>query len=256
MVDAANWPDGLSDRSDLEFPAIKKSRGSRKVAARSKGSVKGGLVCPVTDRMIETDSNIEHNAVVHAYSDRNVRTVRTQAARIDYRTPEDVEASHHLDVVAETYGGLKAGLVVKHSSKAAKMRLTDFVAHLAEWTPASVADTLAPLTDRDLPEWHVRNCQHFLSVRADQRGAFDDLVREHAHEVVEPTPIRDFTARFGGGEFAFRPVMRAIFWGTFEVMTEGLIDADTVIQFSGEVMPDLDQERRYPLPVRFGKDNK
>lgn len=255
MIETSHWPAGLSDRSDLIIPAIKKARGARKVAARSKGSMKGGLVCPVTDCMIETDSNPEHGAVVHAYRDPRVRTVRTQA-KINYWTPDGVQASHYLDVVAETYGGLKVGLVVKHSSKAAKMRLTDFVAHLAEWTPASVADTLAPLTDRDLPEWHIRNCQHFLSVRADQRGAFDDLVREHAHELEDPTPIRDFTARFGGGEFAFRPVMRAIFWGTFEVMTDGLIDADTVIRFSGEVMPDLDQERRYPLPTCAGKDIK
>lgn len=254
MNAASQWPAGVSDRSDLLVPAIKKARGARKIAARSKGSVKGGLVCPVTNRMIETDSNIEHNAVAHAFYDRTVRTVRSQAARIDYKTPENAEASHYLDLVAETYGGFKAGLVVKHSSKAAKMRLTDFVAYLSEWTPASVADTLAPLTDRDLPEWHVRNCQHFLSVRADQRNAFDELVREHAPEVVEPMPIRDFTARFGGGEFAFRPVMRAIFWGTFEVMTDGLIDADAVIQFSGEVMPDLDQDRLYPLPNRSGKD--
>lgn len=241
-------PPDMPDRSILLAPAIRDTLAIRKIAKRSKGSKIGGLVCPATFRLIRTESEIEHAATQHCYADRAVATVREQAARIVGQTPEGDKFTHILDLVAITFKGLKLGLVVKHSSKAAKMRLCDFVATLAPWTPKRVADRVLPLTNRDLPEFHVRNAQHFLSVRRDQRNVFDDLVREAAPLVVEPTTIREFTAQFGGGEFAFRPVLRAIFFGTFVRLEDGLIDADTEIQFSGSVEPDLDQDRRYPMP--------
>lgn len=243
----SHLPPGMPDRCDLEWPAILKSRGLRQPASRSKGSKIGALVCPETNRLIFTESDKEHMAALSCYADPAIKVVREQAAVISYRDADGNKKDHTLDFVAETHEGQKVGILVKDGNQAAKMRLCDFVDMIAPYTPGSVADSLIYMTNYDLPEFHVRNAQHFLSVRRDERTPFDDLVREAAASLAEPTVIRDFTAQFGGGEFAFRPVMRSIFFGTFVVLTQGLIDADSVIQFSGTVMPDRDLDRLYPL---------
>lgn len=246
-ITSSPLPPGMPDRCDLEWPAILKSKGLIEPASRSKGSKVGALVCPETTRLILTASDKEHMAIQTCYAESGVKVVREQAARIPYRNADNEKHEHVIDIIAETHDGLNVGILVKDGDVAAKTRLCDFVELLEKYTPKSVADCLIYMTNYDLPEFHVRNAQHFLSVRRDERTPFDDYVREAAPAVTQPTVIRDFTAQFGGGEFAFRPVMRAIFFGTFSVLTQGLIDADSVIQFSGTVMPDRDFERLYPL---------
>lgn len=243
----ASVPAGEPDRSEISLPAILTSPMLRELPDRSKGSMIGTLVCPVTDRLIHSESNIEHRAVLHCYHDRAVKTVRTQAVKISY--PADgADADHYVDVLAATWDRQSRGLVVKHSDKAAKMRLSDFVEYLAAHTDPSVVTALEPFTERDLPEFHVANARLFYAVRDDVRTYYDDLVREAAPAVKTPITIREFMEPMGGGRFAFRPVARAIFWGTLDVVSAGKIDPDSMIAFSGTVMPDLDEQRRNPLP--------
>jgi hypothetical protein len=234
----------LPDRSELSIPALRANHPMRKMPERSKGSAIGYVICPTTNTIIKSESDTEHKAIQYLYADPAVRRVQEQFAAIEYPDDQGEFHTHYLDLRAVTHAGSNFGFLVKPSSTAARTRLSDFAKMLSDWTPSSVADQLDVITERDMPEWQVRNSQHFLDVRRDHRTYTDELVAAAAPDLLDPIAIKDFAVQFGGGEFAFRPILRAIFFGTFVCVTPGLIDADSQIQFSGAVTPDLDEVAR------------
>lgn len=237
------------DRSPISIPSLRKSKAIRDVPERSKGAEIGTFVCPKTNVVISTESGNESDVLQVCFADPRVTRVKEQAVRLHYTDAQGVARKHVLDLLVEQDDGYSRGLLVKPDSKAVATDLRGFTKALAAVTPTSVVNELNYVTERDMPETAKRNACCFNSVRRDRRTYVDDLVKDIAPSLTEEVMIGELADRLGGGRIAFRPLVRAIFYGTFELLTEGLIGPESYVRYSGSVMPDLDAAGPVP-PVR------
>lgn len=220
----------------------------RSPAFATNGSQTGAIVEPVSNVVILTESSIEKKLVRSLLADRNVVSVRHQVLKVAY-VDENGETHHHtVDIVATMRDGSKVGYVVKPEAKASADDTRGFVERLATFVPASKLDRIQLVTSRQLPEWGNLNARQMLNARRDRRGYADDLLREIAPELVKPIRIGELTARLGGGHVAFRPVLRAIYFGTLEYLGFGNIDEKGLVKFSGAIMQDTDLLGPIPDP--------
>lgn len=221
--------------------SLRRSKSLIQSPVRSKATEVSELVCPKTNTIIQGSSSIERHSQLISFADRKVVRVREQALRLPWKDEAGQVHSHTVDVLAITSDGEKIAILDKPHENAVKMGLHEFARKLAATTPRSVVSKIIPLTDRDMPEDEIRTAELFFSARRDRRTEIDAKVLELAPSLVEDTPIAKITAQLGGGRVAFRPVVRAIFYGTLLRVTAGVITPDTLVRFSGTVMPDLDQ---------------
>ncbi|QQR34759.1 hypothetical protein JI749_10205 [Devosia oryziradicis] len=218
----------------------------RSPAFGTNGSQTGAIVEPVSNVVILTESSIEKKLVRSLLADNNVVSVRHQALLVTYVDQDGVTRDHTVDIVATMRDGSKVGYVVKPEASASKRDTRGFVERLAPFVPQSKLDRIQLVTSRQLPEWGNQNARKVLNARRDRRGYVDDLLREIAPELEKPVRIGDLTARLGGGDVAFRPVLRAIHYGTLIYLGFGTIDEKGLVKFSGAIMPDTD--RLGPVP--------
>lgn len=195
---------------------------------------------PVTKIVILTESAIEKRLVRSLLADPKVANVRHQALKVSYLGADGEMHEHTVDVVATLLDGTKIGYVVKLESAAIKHDTRGLVQVLSKHASPRQVSRLQLVTSRQLPEWGNRNARQLLNARRDRRTPVDDLLREMAPELTKPVRIGDLTARLGGGQFAFRPVLRAIHFGTLTYLSAGIIDENGKVKFSGQVRPDTD----------------
>jgi hypothetical protein len=220
----------------------------RSPAFGNNGSQTGAIVEPITKVVILTESSIEKKLVRSLLADRNVVEVRHQALRIAY-VDEDGQVRHHtVDIVATFRDGTKVGYVVKPEAAAVKHNARALVETLSRHVSRVEVSRLQLVTSRQLPEWGNRNARQLVNARRDRRTYVDDMMREIAPELTKPIRIGDLTARLGGGHVAFRPVLRAIHFGTLEFLGFGTIDENGKVRFSGQVMQDTDLSIVPPQP--------
>lgn len=229
-----------ADESHLAIAPILAGGILRDFADRSKGSEIGYVLCPRTNTAIKSESGIEHNAVFVLYSDREIERVFAQSARIDYTDAEGKPSTHTLDLRARRWDRYIHGVLVKPDGKSEELR--ELAKRLAPKTPKTVADELNIVTDRDLPDYAVQNARLVLSCRREDRDQVDVALAQVAPTILGDISIADLCAELGEGGMAFRPIVRAIFYGTLDCVTEGPITPATLVRFSGCVMPDLDAD--------------
>ena len=207
----------------------------------SKGSQASAVVEPVDGRVLWGASSIERKAIVTMLADPKVKTVHEQAATIRYVGDDGNEHRHTLDLIATRWDGEKPGYMVKPETAAIEHDLRALARRVAASTPQSIATRIQPLTSRQMPKWHVQNTSLLFAVRRDRRTLVDQKVRELAPSLPTPVTIEDLCDRLGGGVEAFRPIVRAIFYGTLEFVSRGEIDETSLVRFSGQVMDDTDR---------------
>lgn len=214
----------------------------RDVPDRSKGSEIGYVLCPRTNIAIKSESGIEHNTIFVLYGDREIERVFAQGARISHVNDNGKTVTHTLDLRARRWDRYVYGLLCGTDSKAVYIERREQTRQLAAVTPKSVADELNFVTERDLPAFEVENARLMLSCRREDRDEIDTALTALAPSLNNDVSIADVCASLGVGGLAFRPVVRAILYGTLERVTDGLITPDTMVRFSGTVMPDLDAD--------------
>ena len=231
------WP-LQPDRTELSIVPIKFGDPLRSPAFGTKGSKTGGLVDPATFIAVWTESSIEKKAVKAFLADRKVRSVKEQALRIPYLADNGTTLHHFVDLLVTLYDGTRIGFVVKPESTAVRDNLRGFVQRLAKVTPVQRANRLQLLTDRQLPEWGNLNADLLIKVRFDRRTYVDDDLRHLAPTLTSPIRIGELADHLGGGSIAFRPIVRALYYGTLDYLGVGRIDKNQSVRFSGQVMVD------------------
>lgn len=228
-----------ADRSDLYVVPLKNSAALRTPAFGGKSGQSGAIIDPRTNRIILTESAIEKRLVKTLLADRKVKSVREQAAVIPYIDALGHARNHTIDFIADLEDGEVVGLLAKDEHAASKHNLRGFAEHLAGQTSRSVANRLRVVTSRDMPEWHVQNVSLLVSVQRDRRTHVDDQLRLLAPQLSAPIKIGDLSTMLGGGQVAFRPIARALLYGTLTYLGLGKITPHCKVMFSGEVMPDM-----------------
>lgn len=235
------------DRSELSILPLRRVAAVRSPVFGTNGSQTGSIVEPVTQVVVLTESSIEKKLVRTLMADPNVKSVRHQALRITY-VGEDGEQHHHtIDLLVTLRDGTRIGYIVKPEHVAVRDNVRGLVERMAASVSPEKVDRLQLVTSRQLPEWGNQNARQLLNARRDRRSHVDDMLRDMAPKLVLPIRIADLTARLGGGHVAFRPVLRAIAFGTLEYLGTGVIDENSRVRFSGTVEPDLDA----PKPAAF-----
>lgn len=231
------------DRSELSVLPLQRVAAVRSPAFGTTGSQTGSIVEPVRQVVVLTESSIEKKLVRTLMADRNVESVRHQGLRIFY-VGDDGQTHHHtVDLLVTLLDGTRIGYVVKPEHVAVRDNVRGLVEKLATSVSSERVDRLQLVTTRQLPEWGNQNARQLLNSRRDRRSHVDDMLREMAPDLVLPIRIADLTARLGGGHVAFRPVLRAIAFGTLEYLGTGVIDENSRVRFSGTVEPDLDASK-------------
>lgn len=238
------------DRSELSVLPLQRVAAVRSPAFGTTGSQTGSIVEPVTQVVVLTESSIEKKLARTLMADPNVKSVRHQALRVAY-VDEDGQThqNHTIDLLVTLHDGTRIGYVVKPEHVAVRDSVRGLVERMAASVSPQKVDRLQLVTSRQLPEWGNQNARQLLNARRDRRTHVDDLLREMAPELVLPIRIADLTERLGGGHVAFRPVLRAIAFRTLEYLGCGVIDENSRVRFSGNVMPDPDA----PRPVEFDR---
>lgn len=231
------WP-MQPDRTELFVVPIKLGDPQRPPAFGTKGSKTGGLVDPATFIVIWTESSIEKKAVKAFLADRQVRSVKEQALKIPYLADNGTTLHHFVDLLVTLWDGTRIGFVIKPESTAVRDNLRGFVQRLAKVTPVQRASRLQLLTDRQLPEWGNLNADLLIKVRFDRRTHVDDDLRDLAPTLTSPIRIGELADYLGGGHIAFRPIVRALYYGTLDYLGVGRIDKYKSVRFSGQVMVD------------------
>lgn len=229
------------DRSQLVVVPLKNSAALRNPAYGGKGGQSGALVDPSDNRIILSESSIEKKTFKTFLADRHVKTLREQAAVIPFLDEDGEPHTHIIDAIVERRDGGTIGVLGKSEDSAAKHNLIGFAERLAAQTPKSVAHRLQVVTSRNLPEWHVQNSSLILSVRRDNRTPVDNALRELAPSLTKPIRIGKLSRLLGGGQIAFRPIVRALHYGTLTFLGLGRIDINSKVVFSGTVEEDTDR---------------
>jgi len=206
----------------------------------TNGSQTGAIVDPVTQVVILTESSIEKKLVRSLMADRNVVNVDHQAFLIQYTDANGDTKHHTVDIVATLRDGTRIGYVVKPEATAIKQELRGLVERMATFVQPADLAVLQMVTSRNLPEWGNLNARMLANSRRDRRTYIDDLLRDSAPDLLRPICIGDLTDRLGGGAIAFRPVLRAIYHGTLDFLSHGVIGEESKVNFSGQIMPDTD----------------
>ncbi len=229
-----------ADRTELALRPLLNTEAIRSPAFGNNGSQTGAIVEPVTNIVILTESSIEKKLVQSLMADNNVVHVRYQALMVTYQGADGEMHTHIVDIVATLQDGTKIGYVVKPETAALKHDTRGLTETMSRHVSPSQVSRLQLVTSRQLPEWGNRNARQLLNARRDRRNDADALLRDMAPELTKPIRIGDLTARLGGGHLAFRPVLRAIYFGTLTYLGIGIIDENGKVKFSGQVMPDTD----------------
>ncbi len=208
----------------------------------SKGSQAGALIEPREGRVLWSASSVEKNAMVTMLADPAVKTVREQAARISYLADDNEAHQHVLDLIVERWDGEMPALMIKPEEAAVRHDIRGLARRVAASTPRSIATRVQPFTTRHMPKWHMQNASLFLAVRRDRRTQIDEVLRELAPSLTTPVTVGDLSNHLGGGDVAFRPIARAVHYGTLEFLSRGEFDATSYVRFSGEVKPDTDAD--------------
>lgn len=228
------------DRSELFVVPLKNSTALRTPVFGGRSGQSGAIVDPRTNRIILTESAIEKRLIKTLLADRKVKSVREQAAELPHVDEHGATHTHTIDVIAELDDDQRVGYLAKDEHAATKHDLRGFAERLAGQTPRSTADRLQVVTSRDMPEWHVQNTSLLVSVRRDRRTHVDDELRMLAPQLLTPIKIGELSEMLGGGHVAFRPIARALFYGTLTYLGLGRITKDCKVMFSGKVEPDFD----------------
>jgi hypothetical protein len=101
------------------------STASRSVAMRSRGSVRGTIISPLDDRVIQYESVLERDLAYILFADPRVKLVREQVGPVFYAAADGSQGEHYFDFVATLRDGSEHAIAVKYVKDVEKSGIRD-----------------------------------------------------------------------------------------------------------------------------------
>ena len=144
---------------------INPSVASRRPALRSRGSCRGWIIDPITNREIVFESSLERGLAEMLCARRDIRAVIDQPPAISYVTPDGRTHRHVFDFLATTTSGQRIAFAVKPEAKIGSSGIQHSVALIENQVGKTFADRYLIRTERHITRDRVFNARLILRSR-------------------------------------------------------------------------------------------
>lgn len=183
---------------------------------------------PIDKTIKRAEGGLEMKALYQDFRDPEVIEIEPQFGPCWYRDREGKRRSVYWDARITYADGTKVLKDFKPAPSAIKTDRVRTISDIFLQMPTSVADSVAMITDRDLPAWAVANGRLIHSVLCDDHWTMMDEMAAAASQMIEPVTLEEFCLPHGGIGRTFRTAIYLIakrkLWHR-----PGLIDASTFV---------------------------
>jgi hypothetical protein len=173
-------PDSQGPRQREIGPATP-STASRAVSTRGKFSAKG-VQRANDDRMLKSESKLEHDTATMLRADRRVLKIEDQPPPIEYVDHDGVVHRHTFDFRVTLSDGVRSAIVVKPSHRAERPEFQMQLSCMARDLPKDFADSVILITEKETNVRRVADAALILAVRR-----IEDPEADHAIKRMLPT---------------------------------------------------------------------
>lgn len=165
---------------------------------------------PIDQSIKRAEGNLEMKGLYQDFRDPNVVKVEPQFGPWQYMDAQGKLKSAYWDARITYADGSKVLKDFKPAPIAIRKNHLQTVNDIFQQMPASIADSAAMITDRDLPAWAVANGRLIHSVLCDHHWIMKDEMATAAGSLRDPITLEDFCLPFGGIGRTFRTAIYLI----------------------------------------------
>jgi hypothetical protein len=219
-------------RDPLPSPTVirlpRATRASRKIALRSKGSVRGGIV--IDEHLTLAESNLEFQAMLAYSAHPDVVEVREQPPAVEYVDDDGEVHEHTFDLAVTCADGRRIAVFAKPAAKVARRGSERQVELLAAQTPRAFADEIKLLTEDDLTEVDRFNAAVIRRARQRPDPADDEVIQPIIDALCDPITIGQLMQAVGIGSWSYDAIVRAVADRRLVLVQHASLDHDAVVE--------------------------
>ncbi|WP_198135107.1 TnsA endonuclease N-terminal domain-containing protein [Rhodopseudomonas palustris] len=219
-------------RDPLPSPTVirlpRDTRASRKIALRSKGSARAGIV--IDDHITYAESHLEFQAMLAYSAHPDVVEVREQPPSIEYVDDDGEVHDHTFDLAVTCADGRRVAVFAKPAAKVARRDSDRQVELLAAQTPREFADEIKLLTENDLTDVDRFNAAAIRRARQRPDPADDEAIQPIIDALRGPTTIGHLMQAAGIGSWSYDAIVRAVADRRLVLVEHTALDHDAVVE--------------------------
>lgn len=218
------------------LPEPAKSRAVRTIPKASQGHFVGEFVFGVEKpQRVGFESLLEFQTAICTVYRPGFVDLEEQLAPIAYRKPNGDIGHHFLDYRATFRSGLRIGIAVKTSERAARLKFRSEMQAVAEAAVPTVIDKLVVVTERNIHPVELFNAKLFHAARRPVPGEDEALADLHAR-LSAPVTVADLIHQGRHDGVTLFGVARAIHVGGLRLMrNERIVQSSFVVANAAQV---------------------
>jgi hypothetical protein len=213
--------DEAGERTDVAWLRPSRSTGSRRPAARTKGSVRGDQYDFRTNMELGFESFEEHKFGMLLKADRSVVAIEDQPKAAKFWRPgAEKQTKQTLDYRATFASGLRIGFAVKPAERLEESGIIDDVAYM-RLQCQDVADDFVVVTEEEITDELFDNAEEIVTANEARNERDCREVLAFMQRFVDPISIFDLAEAFDEPGCARAAVMCLIYDGLVEHLEPG-----------------------------------
>lgn len=222
--------DPQGDRCGAVWIPPSASLASRRPALRSRGSFRGALVNPKTNREIVFESTLERDLAYILLASPCVTAVQDQPEAVEYIDSEGVTRKHTFDFLIRKTDGSRTAFAVKPAAKVASSGTADVISAIRSQCPRGFADSFEIRTGDHITRNRAYNAR-IVAKGIRMRNAEDvAAVNAVASTLCGSVKISTLLAASRNDGYGFMAVLCLISDGVLEHVGTDRISHDSIIR--------------------------
>lgn len=205
-----------------------RSRASRRISMRSKGSSRGAFVA--NGFSIVYESKLEYWVGLACLARHDVADLLDQPPAVEYVDDDGVVRQHTFDYLVTFIDGTRVLVAVKPNSKVQSSGIDRIVELVAEQISPSVADHVVLITEAKLTADDRFNAELIHAVRRGTNSKDDVVIARLVGRLRNTTTVRSLVDASGLNGHGFGAVVRAIASGRLCLTEPCRIDYDAIVR--------------------------
>ena len=228
-------PNHSSPGCPITLPAA--SRASRKIATKSRFSVRGFVVAVFPEepdgRRVSFESGLERDFVLLMLARRDVASIVEQPFSLTWIDGAGRPARYTPDFLLTLTDGRRLAVEVKRAERVRRKRIDTTLAAIAAQLPAELADGVALFTDEHFQAWEAVNAAQLHEARKRPDPEADHALANAAEQLNGDIGVGSLAALLGLGGRGFRSILRGISGGGLRLVTRGIIGPQSRVAAGG-----------------------
>lgn len=213
-----------------------RSRATRKISLRGKGSFRGALVARLcgVDRMLVYESLLECSTLTILLADRTVKDIHDQAQAIHFVDAVGDSRKHTLDYLVTYSDGRKVGFAVKphqrvYNSDGSPRPFVDLMGRVQ----SAAGHEVRLVTEQSFSRVQIQDAELMHSCSRDEDPVADRIVSEVIVKLNGVFPIKTLIQLSGIEGRAFRAAVRLVRNGVLQKYGSGRLTPDAMLVKGG-----------------------